>query len=65
MEHFISYLQRMKVAQKGSEKRGKKKKIMGRKEREEKALNEAELIRVSKGCFRCLNPQLRAKRDKW
>lgn len=47
----------MKVTQKGSEK-GKE---MGRKEREEKALNEAELIRVSKGCFRCLNPQLRAK----
>lgn len=51
----------MKVVQKGSEKEGK----TGRKEREEKALNEAELIRVSKGCFRCLNPQLRAKRDKW
>lgn len=32
-------------------------KQLGRKEKEEKALNEAELIRVSKGCLRCLNPQ--------
>lgn len=35
---------------------------MGRKERAEKALNEAELIGVSKGSFRCLNPELRGKR---
>lgn len=54
----------MKDAQKGNEEKKKSHKKppqnpkqLGRKEKEEKALNEAELIRVSKGCFGCLKPQ--------